>query len=326
MPLGLQQLSRYSMFDEITSKENFLTAFNNTRKGQCKHKIEAIKFYDNWPSNLEVVRKDVINQTYTVSPYTEFKVFEPKERAIKAPKYRDKIVQHAINNVLRDFYEPRFIKDSYACIRGKGTHRALAALRDHASRACEYMDDPHFIKMDVSKFFYSIHHDTLKSVVRKKIQCQQTLRLLDIIIESSGAVGLPLGNLTSQVLANVYMNELDQYAKHTLKLKHYVRYADDFFAVVDGRNTAVAVKNKLKEFVVGSLKLRIADPKCGITRVRKGVVALGMKVHPSHIALISKHKRSAIKLARKGNATAINSWKSFASSANCHKFCKSIGI
>ena len=314
------------MFDRITTSKNFIRSFNSTRLGKCKYKAEALKFYTDWPLNLERLRQELINDQYQVSDYTEFKVYEPKVRVIRAPKYRDKIIHHAVNNVLREYYEPKFIVHSYACIRGRGTHSAIRTLRLQASRASKIMEDPHFIKMDISKFFYTIDHEILKTILRKKTTCERTLALLYRIIDSAGDVGLPLGNLTSQILANIYMNELDQYAKHTLKLRYYVRYADDFFVVVDGREEAKRIKNLLGNFVTQELNMRIAEHKCGITKVSRGVVALGMKVYPTHVLLLGKHKRTARKIVKKGNPASINSWKSFASSADCYNFMKLVGM
>ena len=311
------------MFDRIVDWDNLKDAYKKTRKSNGKYKINAIKFEKNEIANLRALQQSLIDGTYKCSPYTNFEVYEPKRRIIYAPNYTDKIVQHAINNVLRDSYEPKFIHDSYACIRHKGTHRAIKAIQRHA-RICKrnHGNNCYFAKTDISKFFYSLDRDILKTIIRKKLKCRSTLALIDTIIDSSPSTGLPLGNLTSQLLANVYMNEIDQYIKRHLKIKHYVRYADDLFFVFPSKDVAKRQLLHVRNALMDRLKLHTSNRKSFIQPVRYGIVGLGMKILVTHIALLYRHK---VSFKRMTTTKSRQSWLSFASIACCYNFtCRSI--
>lgn len=324
------------MFKSIVSKDNFYQAYRRTQAASPKFKPDAIRFAANETHNLEQLRQSVISGDYQPQDYIAFSVFEPKERVIYAPMYRDKIVQHAINNIVREFYEPRFIHDSYACIRNKGNHRAVRQIQRYMRRAYNAHNEPWIVKADVQKFFYSINHDTVKRVVRRKIACEKTLLLLDQIIDSSpDAVGLPLGNLTSQLLANVLMNELDQYIKRRVGVRYYVRYADDLVMFVDGKAHAGDVLGCIRAFGRDVIDLTFPDRKCFIRPLRRqqGLEALGYKITPARMTLTSKTKSRFIQRLKAldrllaafritpGDATqSLSSWYSYASMAECQRF------
>lgn len=324
------------MFDKIVSRDNFADAYRKTQRGNSRFKLEAIRFSRNEAYNLERLRHEVASGQYRPREYIEFSVFEPKERVIYAPQYRDKIVQHAINNVLRDFYEPKFIHDSYACIRGKGNQRAVLSAQKHMRRAWINGHDPWIVKADVQKFFYSIDRDVLSRVIRKKITCRQTLRLLDTIMDSSpDARGLPLGNLTSQLLANVLMNELDQYIKRTLGAKHYVRYADDLLLVTEGKAQAGDLLGCIRAFGRDVIHLTFPDRKSYIRPMKRnqGVESLGYRITPTRIGLTSEARSnfirrlasfdrliSSCKVPPSEVINSLTSWYSYACIARCHAF------
>lgn len=273
---------------------------------------------------------------YQPGDYIEFSVYEPKERVIYAPRYHDKIVQHATNNILRDFYEPKFIHDSYACIRGKGNQRAVQRIHQNMRRAGINYRDPWIIKADVQKFFYSIDREVVKEIARKKVGCKRTLSLLDAIIDSSpNEKGLPLGNLTSQLMANVLMNEIDQYIKRTLGVRHYVRYADDLILVVDGKAQAGDVLGCIRAFGRDVIRLTFPDRKCFIRPLHLGLEALGYRITTRGIWLASRVKSIFIqrlaafdRLLRDWRITAkevresLTSWYSYAGSARCQRFVR----
>lgn len=324
------------MFSEITSKENFDEAFRKTQLGAPKYKPDAIRFTENQTVNLARLRQLVISGQYQPGEYLEFSVFEPKERVIYAPRYKDKIVQHAANNVLRDFYEPKFIFDSYACIRGKGNQRAVLRIQQFERRASLTYTDPWIIKADVQRFFYSIKRDVILAIVRRKITCPETLALLErIVLSSPGDLGLPLGNLTSQLLANVLMNELDHYIKRTLGVRLYVRYADDLVLIVDGKAQAQDVLACIRAFGRDVLDLHFPDRKCFIRPLHLGLETLGYRITPAAILLTSAAKSRFIKrlkaleglLASKRITPAealrsLTSWYSYAGTAACQRFVR----
>lgn len=324
------------MFDQIIAPENFADAYRQTQRGRPRFKLEAIRFSRNEAYNLERLRREVAFGQYQPRDYIEFSVFEPKERVIYAPQYRDKIVQHAINNVLRDFYEPKFIHDSYACIRGKGNQRAVMRVQQQMRRAWRNDPDPWIVKADVQKFFYSIDRDVVRAIVRRKIRCRRTLELLGRIMDSSPhPLGLPLGNLTSQLLANVLMNELDHYIKRTLGVRHYVRYADDLILITDGKAQAGDLLGCIRAFGRDVIRLTFPDRKCFIRPLRKrqGLEALGYRITPTRIGLTSEARSRIIKrlaafdrllqafrISPAEVKQSLTSWYSYAAIARCQRF------
>lgn len=324
------------MFDQIISPENFEAAYQKTQKGRAKFKADAIIFASNEAHNLEKLRREAVRGEYIPQGYIEFRVFEPKERVIYAPKYRDKITQHAIHNVLRDFYEPKFIYDSYACIRDKGNHRAVRRVQKFMRAASINYSDPWIVKADVQKFFYSIDRDVVKAIVRRKIKCTRTLTMLFQIMDSSPTeMGLPLGNLTSQLLANVLMNELDHYIKRRLGVKYYVRYADDLMLVVDGKAQAGDVLGCIRAFGRDVIRLKFPDRKSFIRPLRRhqGLESLGYRITPTRIGLTSSARSRIIKrlgafdrllstsrISPSEVTQSLTSWYSYASVADCQRF------
>lgn len=280
------------MFNEIIDWNNAWTAYESTQKGKPKFKKHAIQFALNPESNLKSLIDEVSAGDYEPKGYAEFTVQEPKVRVIFAPNYRDKIVHHMVNNVLRNYFEPLYIRDSYACIRGKGQLACISAIQKHMRVAARNMKSPYIIKADISKFFYSIDRGILKSILRKRVSCAKTNNLLSRIIDSSPSEkGLPLGNLTSQQFANIYLNEIDQYCKRQLSLKHYIRYADDFCIIVDGKGKAAEVLKNLRIQVKRRLGLDIPVRKCILKPLRMGFHGLGVKIYTTHISLTSRTKR-----------------------------------
>lgn len=324
------------MFNKIISPENFARAYRQTRVGSPKHRDGAIRFSDNETNNIEQLRQEFIHGEYWPKEYFQFSIYEPKERVIYAPRYRDKIAQHAVNNVLRDFYEPKFIHDSYACIRKKGNQKAVFRIQHHMRASSINYADPWLIKADVQKFFYSIDRNVMKQIVRKKVVCLKTLEILEKIIDSSpGDIGLPLGNLTSQMLANVLMNEIDHYIKRTLKVKRYVRYADDLILIVDGRAQAGDVLGCIKAFGRDALRLTFPPRKSFIRPMKDNIETLGYKISPARLSLTSKTKSRFIERLRgvdamlerdidKGSEAiqSLTSWYSYAGIAACQRFVR----
>ena len=316
-----------NLFKKIVAWENVTRAYQLTQRGHTCYKVSAIRFAQDHITNLKELQQELISGTYKVSEYSTFKVYEPKERVVCAPAYRDKIVQHMIYARLRDIYEPCFIFDSYSCIRGKGNQRAVKRIH-HFIRKAKWMhgNKAYVVKMDIKKFFYSLNHDILKRILRKKVTCEQVLQLIFKIIDSSPTpIGLPLGNLTSQLFANIYMNELDHYIKRELKCKFYVRYADDLFFILpskqQAKNTVVAVKS----FIEKNLSLRLNSHKTIVNKVTNGVSGLGFVIKPTHIQLRKTNKSSLTKMLKnpkiKPNLNqSLNSWLNFAQLADHMSF------
>lgn len=321
------------LFDCITSKENTWYSFIQTQKGKPKHKAPATRFRQDETVNLENLRNSVINETWTPRGFYKFEITEPKHRIIHAPAYEDKIVHHMTYQVLRDIYEPLFIHDSFSCIRGKGNQAAVKRLQQHIRVCQRNHKQAWLVKLDISKFFPSIDREILKSIYAKHIHCSKALDLVHKIIDSSpGDKGLPLGCVTSQLSANVYMNKFDQFVKHTLKVKHYIRYADDMFMIVKSKQEARELLKISKEFIETELNLQFSEGKYYIKNCNQGVDGLGYRISSTHILFKSRTKKKIIKvlnddtLDTKAKARSISSFNSYLSLADSHNFKEKVGI
>lgn len=329
------------LFNSIVTFENLYKSYKKTQMGQGKYKKDAMIFARNETYNLLELQKRLINGTYKFGGYVRFMVYEPKERIIHAPKYIDKIVQLAMNEQLKEIFNPSFIYDSYACIDDKGTHRAVERVSHFMRKgAWQFGEDAFILKVDVRRFFYSIDRTILKRIYRKKIKCSKTLWLLDLIINSADEVdkvGLPLGNTLSQLCANIYMNQLDQYCKRMLQLKYYVRYADDIAVIVENKEKALEVQEEITQFLFDVLHLEVHEGKTRIFPIAQGVNTLGYKIYTTHRLLRNdskkKIKRKAKRMRRllkEGTLTAdkaeqiFNSWLGHASYGSSYNFIRSL--
>ncbi|MFC2085059.1 reverse transcriptase domain-containing protein, partial [Bacteroidota bacterium] len=245
----------------------------------------------NLEKEIHAVTNELKNKTYKPGNYKEFFIFKPKIRKISAAPYRDRVVHHALCNLIEPIFESIFIYDSYANRKHKGTHNAIKRYQKFA-RVNDYV-----LKCDIKKYFPSIDHEILKEVIRKKIKCNNTLWLIDNLIDNSNPQdniieyfdgddlftpferkrGLPIGNLTSQFFANIYLNPLDHFIREKLKCKYYVRYVDDFLVLSNNKYDLRIIRRNISEFLE-KLRLRLHDNKSKIYSTEKGVVFLGHKV------------------------------------------------
>jgi RNA-directed DNA polymerase len=291
--------------------------------------------------NLLQLRTEIKSGTYSFSGYINFKVTEPKVREINAPHYRDKIVQLAINNVLKEIYQPKFIYDSYACLDDKGTHACVKRIYYFMRKAkWEYGDGATIVKIDIKKFFYSIVRGILKELIARTIKDEETLNLVYIIIDSADeidVVGMPLGNTISQLCANIYLNEIDQYAKRSLSLRYYIRYADDIVAIVENKERAKEVLELIRVRVETKLQLKLNENKSKTFPIAQGVNAIGFKIYPTHMLLRNDSKKRIKRKLRKFRPMLIeekisiekveqilNSWHGHAEQANVYGFVQSL--
>lgn len=274
-----------NLFSQIYDFENLYNAYLKARRGK-RDRREVLKFELNLEENLIQLQNELIWGMYKTGEYRVFKVFEPKERDVAALPFRDRVAQHAILLVIEPIWERRFIYDSYACRINKGTHGGADKAQAMMRKVLRNHGQLYAFKADISKFFYSIDHEVMKQLVRKKIACKQTLKLLDEIIESSGGgVGLPIGNLTSQLFANVYMHELDEYVKHRLKEKYYIRYMDDFCIFHHDKDHLRHLRIDIERFLFEKLKLKTnAKTQIFPVSIKNGRALdfLGYQMWPTH--------------------------------------------
>lgn len=246
-----------NLYSRICEFDNIHLAYLKARKAK-RYKAEVLRFSANLEENLINIQNHLIWKTYQPSPYKYFTIYEPKERLIAALPFPDRVVHHALCNIIEPIFERSMIHDSYACRVGQGVlsgvKRTTQFLRDTHRRWCRV----YCLKADIKKFFPSIDHETLKTIIRKRIVCPDTLKLIDTIIDSTGDPrGLPIGSLTSQLWANVYLNEMDHYVKERLQIKYYIRYMDDFVILHDDKNALQTILCDVTAFLDDQLRLKL---------------------------------------------------------------------
>ncbi|NUM37320.1 MAG: RNA-dependent DNA polymerase [Candidatus Brocadiae bacterium] len=335
------------LFEKITTLENLYAAYRKARKGK-RYREDVAEFEYYREDNLLQLKRELLSEEYQPGAYYTFRIQDPKPRLISAAKFRDRVVHHAIMNLLEPLLERSWIDDSYSCRKGKGVHKA-------ADRAQEFVRRFQYVlKADVVQFFPSIDHEILLSMLDRKIPDRKVFALLKKIIESGKDIlkneyklvwfpsddlftpverdrGLPLGNLTSQILANFYLNPLDQFIKRTLSVKGYLRYCDDFLAFGDDvhrlEDQCQAIMEKLAEY-----RLIVHEKKSAIYPCQKGVLFVGYRIYPYHrrlrrknISLFRKRIRQYKSLEKQGILShrqvqeRIQSWIAHASHANTYR-------
>ncbi len=316
-------------FEKISSIENLLEAWSEFVKGK-RGKPDVAEFSLNLMDNLLSLRRDLINHTYRHGPYRAFNINDPKPRNIHKACVRDRVLHHAIYRVLYPFFDKTFISDSFSCRLGRGTHKALDRFRSFANAASKNNTTTCWIlKCDIRKFFANIDHEILLDILRSYIPDEETIWLLDEVASSFSSTapgrGLPLGNLTSQLFVNVYMNEFDQFMKHEFKMKHYIRYADDFVVFSHDRAWLESLLSQMRGFLQEKLRLTLHPRKVFIKTLASGVDFLGWVHFPDHRVLRSATRRRMMKTMSETKSTeSLNSYLGLLGHGNAHKLKKKI--
>ncbi len=292
--------------------ENLTDAYYKARKNKT-HNPKVQEFDKHWQLHLAVLHKELKNKTYRPQPLKTFILRDPKTRKICVSEFRDRVVHHALVNILQPIFEPRFIYDNYASRIGKGTlpavKRLLIFMRkiskngrliDSALNANQIKG--YALKADIYHYFETVNHNKLVEIIVQKVQDKDVLWLIENILQNydsdiSGK-GMPLGNWTSQFLANVYLNELDWFVKHRLKAKYYIRYVDDFVILSRSHKTLINWKDKIETFLNENLELKLHPDKSKIILLSRGVSFLGFRVF-YHFRLV--RKRNFHKIIKKLN-------------------------
>ena len=276
--------------------ENLLDAWKEFRKGK-RGKLDVLEFQTDLIYHISRLHADLVSQTYRHGGYQHFKIADPKPRDIHKASVRDRLLHHALYRKLYPYFDRTFIYESYSCRLGKGTHRAMSQFRHFACQVSKnHTRTCWVLKCDIKKFFASIDHRVLFSVLERNIPDQNIFRLLREVVNSfpqgvALRMGLPLGNLTSQLLVNVYMNEFDQYVKHKLKAKYYVRYADDFVLLSHNETELEKRLRYIVVFLHDELKLELHPAKVSIETLASGVDFLGWVHFTDHRVLRTSSKR-----------------------------------
>ncbi len=269
-------------------------AWREFRRGK-RSKADVQQFEFNLEDNLFKIHRELATGAYTNEPYISFYITDPKLRHIHKASVRDRVVHQAVFRVLYPMFDTGFVFDSYSCRVGKGTHRAVTRLEQFLRQASHNnIRLVYALKCDIRKFFDSLDKDILFSLVKNKIADGRLLSLIGSIInsfETRLGKGLPLGNVTSQIFSNIYLNELDQFVKHKLKAKYYLRYCDDFVVVSNERDYLEGMIPKLNAFLGERLQLRLHEKKIIIRKYSEGVDFLGYVSLPHYRVLRTKTKR-----------------------------------
>jgi retron-type reverse transcriptase len=291
------------LWEDVISFANLLRAATKARRGK-RFRPSVAAFHFDLEHVLWQLHEELAARTYRPGPYRSFYIYEPKQRLISAAPYRDRVVHHALTNILEPIYERCFIADSYACRRGKGTHAAVKRCQ-HYARRFRYV-----LKADVQKFFPSMDHEVLKGLLARKIKDPGVLWLAGLLIDHSNPQepvwdwfpgddlftpcdrrrGLPLGNQTSQFFANVYLDPLDHFVTEQLRLGAYIRYVDDFLLFADDKRLLAEVRGQIGALLAG-LRLRLHPAKSVVFPVAQGIRFLGYRVFATHRLLTKENVR-----------------------------------
>ena len=306
-------------FEDIISTENLLEAWEEFVNGK-RSKKDVQEFSLHLMDNILSLHQDLANHSYRHGGYKAFNISDPKPRSIHKANVRDRLIHHAIYRVLYPFFDRTFIADSFSCRLNKGTHRALNRFRDVARKVSKNNNHTCWIlKCDIRKFFASIDHDILMVLLGRRIKDKRLMAVLEEVIKSFPA-GLPLGNLTSQLFANVYLNELDQFIKHGLKVRHYIRYADDFVMLSNDRQELEALLPCVQSFLRETLRLELHKDKVFFKTLNSGLDFLGWVHFFDHRVLRTTTKNRIFKkLHANLKPAAVNSYLGLLNHGNANK-------
>jgi len=285
----------YDLFSKLCSYENLELAFKKAKKRKST-KQYVIDFENNLENNLLTLQSELIFHTYKPKPLKTFILRDPKTRKISKSNFRDRVIHHAVCNIIEPFFEKSFIYDSYANRKGKGNLKALERLDCFKRKVSKNKTRNCFIfKADIKHYFDEVDHDILVNIIKKKIHDKKVIWLIKTILENHHVritgKGMPLGNLTSQFFANVYLNELDQFAKHILKVKYYIRYVDDFVILDSGEIILNEYWVKINDFLQNTLSIELHPDKCRIIKIKRGVDFLGFRIFYYHRLLRKSNMR-----------------------------------
>ncbi len=282
-------------YHHIISYENLLLSWREFIRGKRKRK-DVQEYSMQLSDNISELHQDLVQKTYQHGPYRYFRISDPKPRDIHKASVRDRLLHHAVYRILYPFFDRKFVSDSFSCRNEKGTHCAMNRFCAFAYKTSKNHTQTCFVlKCDIRKFFANIDHTILLDILSRSIPDTDILRLLKNIISSfnfgvSGK-GLPLGNLTSQLFVNIYMNEFDQFVKHILKVKYYIRYADDFVIFSQNKNILDASIPAIRSFLSEKLHLELHPDKVFIKTIASGIDFLGWVHFPEHRVLRTTTRR-----------------------------------
>lgn len=273
-------MKRYNnLFDKIFTLDNLNSAYYSAKKNK-KNKKKVLEFTLNRGYELNKLYKEIHNGTYEVTPYNEFIIYEPKERRISAPAFRDSIVQHAIYRAIYPIFEKTLIKETYGCRIGYGIYDGLNMAKEYLKQSPK---DSYYLQLDIRKYFYSLDKKVLLNILQSKIKDKKLISVIEKFLPYNK--GVPLGNLLSQFFGLIYLSKLDNYIKRTLRIKKYIRYVDDFVLIGLTKSQCLYYKNIIIDYLNAELNISIS--KCSINKVSKGINFIGFRIF-KHYSLVRK--------------------------------------
>ena len=302
----------HHLFEKTTSLENLFLCWDQFKRG--KHKRKDIQYFERYLEDfIFVLRNELVSSSYKHGSYKKFYVFDPKERHISRAAVKDRLVHQAVYTTLTEIFDNTFIFHSFSCRLGKGAHSGIEHLQKILRQVSCNNTRPCFVlKMDILRFFDSIDHKILKSLIRKRIKEGKFLRLTEHIIDSfeikkkSRKTGLPLGNVTSQIFANIYLNELDNFIKQKLRKKNYLRYCDDFVIVSNCETELKELIPSIQKFLNDKLFLNLHPKKIILRKLSQGVDFLGYILFFNHRLLRTRTKQRMHKRLRENHYKYLN--------------------
>ena len=323
-----------SEYTEFIALDRLFQAWEEFRKGKRK-KIDVQTFQRNLEDNIFALYQSLKNKTYQHGEYHSFYVQDPKLRHIHKASVADRVVHHLLYKFLYKLFDKSFIYESYSCRLDKGTHKGVERLGKFARKVSKnYTRDCWALKCDIKKFFASVDHEILLELLRRKIKDQNIIWLLKEVLDSFCSEneekrGIPLGNLTSQVFANIYMNELDQFVKHELKVKYYLRYADDFIFLSSNKELLESYIDLIRQFLKDRLKLELHPKKIIFRKLKWGIDFLGYVVLPYYLLPRTKTRRRVFQKLKQKTLTpnfnqSLQSYLGYLTHANSYKLTQEL--
>ncbi len=342
-----------NLYEQLCSWKNLLLAYNKARTHK-NNKSSVKKFSKHYAIELALLRHELCNKTYQPRPLKTFILRDPKTRTICVSDFRDRVVHHALINILQPIFEPRFISDSYASRKNKGTLKAIQRFDTFERQVTingtrkmpsstddsKYILQGYVFKADIYHYFESVDHEVLLNIISRRIKDDDILWLIKQVLGNYKTdianKGMPLGNWTSQFFANIYLNELDQFVKQQLRIKYYIRYVDDFVILHNSKFTLQNYEIKIREFI-SKLKLMLHPNKCSISPLHRGTAFLGYRIYYHHKLVRLRNLRKVRSKLKNHlddyennlvDATKIFStlrgWRAYAMHANTHRLREQI--
>jgi retron-type reverse transcriptase len=339
-PIGMKTYK--NLYKEICSIKNLYKAYLKAKSGKSK-KPYVILFSEDLDNELKKLNQELLNYIYKPKKLKKFIIRDPKTRTIHASAFRDRIVHHAIVNIIEPIFEKIFIYDSFASRKNKGTHLAVKRIEEFIRKVSgngrlikeainNNQIEGYCLKADIKSYFDNVNHEVLLNVIKKKVRDEKTLWLIKQILDNFEGKeigrGMPLGNLTSQFFANVYLNELDYFVKHILKAKYYIRYVDDFVIIHRSKKRLEYYKKEIENFLITKLKIWLHPAKSKIIVLRNGITFLGYRIFFHYKLLVKRNIRfiqSRIgdfnqgKISKEQLESCFSGWSGYAKWANTYK-------